>query len=157
MRIFIFLIFLSITLCSLGAELKGSISGSTYADYMEKINLSASQKEKILNIKKEEKQALEPIVLNIHSKEEGLNYLKSLKCGAFEFDCKKKLKEDILKREEEKLELMRQIEIKRRYYNIRYRNVLTRSQDHQIKEMIKKDEHIEKVLKERQKKHKKKH
>ena len=137
--------------CSSAENLKGSISGSAYADYMEKINLTESQKEQINNINKEEEYVLKPYVLDIESKEIGIDYLKSTKCGFFEKKCRKLLKNDIQQRRMEEAEALRKIEVKKNYYDIRYRNTLTRSQDHQIQEMVQRDALIEKVSKERKK------
>ena len=150
MKKFLTICFLCLAMPSFAQSLEGSISGSSYADYMEKINLSAKQKEQILKINKEEEFVLRPIVLDIHSHERGIEYLKSLKCGAFESRCKKQLKEDIKEKQFEKNELMRQINQKKNYYNLRYRNVLTREQDYQIKQMAQNDAYVDKVLKERE-------
>lgn len=150
MRNILILCFLCLLSPSFAESLEGSVSGSSYADYMEKINLSAKQKEQIFKIRQEEEFVLRPIVLDMHSHERGVEYLKNLKCGVFEFECKQKLKKDIEEKEFEKTELMRRINQKKGYYNLRYRNVLTREQDYQIKTMAKNDAYVEKVLKERE-------
>lgn len=147
----VFICFLFICAFAYAENLKGSISGSTYADYMQKINLSEKQKEQIENINKEEEYVLKPYVLDVQSKEIGIEYLKSTKCGFFEKKCKTLLKNDIEQRKREQAEALRKIEIKQNYYNLRYRNTLTRSQDHMIHEMAKNDAHIEKVKLERKK------
>ena len=57
-------------------------------------------------------------------------------------------------RENEQNEALRKIYQKKQYYKLRYRNVLTREQDIKIQQMIKEDEHKEKVLMERLEKQK---
>lgn len=131
--IFCFLISFSFV-CAKEFNIK--ITENNYLDYLSKINLSEKQKAQISKIKEEEEYVLRPLVLDIYSHETGIEYLKSLKCGAFEFECKKKLKADIENKKFEKEEIMHKIAIKKNYYKIRYRNVLTREQDYQIQQMI---------------------
>lgn len=146
----IFLVcFLLIASAGFTESLKGGIGKNDYSDYLETVNLTAKQREQILKIRNEENYVLRPLVLEIHSKERGLEFLSNLRCDFFDSDCKKRLKEDIELREFEKNELLRKINQKKNYYRIRYRNILTREQDIQIQKMIEENEHKDKVLAER--------
>jgi len=131
------------------ADLSAGVQKSGIFDYLESVNLTPAQRQKILNIRKEEMQVLEPFMLDVQSKERGLEFLNSLECKRFDSVCKTRLKEDIEQREFELREAERKVLQKKNYYRIRYRNVLTREQDLKIKKMIEETEHKEKVLMER--------
>ena len=143
---FLFLLFVSF---SYAENLKAGIKRNEYPDYLEMVNLSAEQREKVLRIRNEENFVLKPLTLDIESKERGLELLNSLQCKTFDFECKKKLKLDIEQRQMEYNEALRKINQKKNYYKLRYRNVLTREQDYAIQKMIAENEHKDKVLMER--------
>ena len=143
---FLFLLFVSF---SCAENLKAGIKRNEYPDYLEMVNLSAEQREKVLRIRNEENFVLKPLTLDIESKERGLELLNSLQCKTFDFECKKKLKLDIEQRQMEYNEALRKINQKKNYYKLRYRNVLTREQDYKIQKMIAENEHKDKVLMER--------
>lgn len=126
---FLFLLFVSF---SYAENLKAGIKRNEYPDYLEMVNLSAEQREKVLRIRNEENFVLKPLTLDIESKERGLELLNSLQCKTFDFECKKKLKLDIEQRQMEYNEALRKINQKKNYYKLRYRNVLTREQDYKI-------------------------
>lgn len=126
----------------------------TYIDYFGQLNLTDVQKERVLRVREEENYVLRPLILDYHSKEDGLNFLKSLKCGFFDKTCKIKLKEDIELREQERNEALRKIKLKKAYYKTRYRNILTRAQDIELQRIIKEEEHKNKVIEERAQKEK---
>ncbi|MCD8024925.1 MAG: hypothetical protein LUE64_05275 [Candidatus Gastranaerophilales bacterium] len=146
--LFLFCIILSLFSATCAENLSGGVTNFT--DYLEKVNLTESQRKKIEAIRKEERSVLEPLALDLASKERGVELLNSMKCKTFDSNCRKLLKEDIEKREFERREALYKIQQKKAYYKIRYRNVLTRAQDIQIEEMINNSKHIEKVLKERE-------
>ena len=110
-------------------SLKAGIESNDYSDYLEMVDLTPKQRKQILRIRNEENYVLRPLTLS-------------------------KLKDDIAQREEEHKEALRKIYQKKQYYKLRYRNVLTREQDIKIQQMIKEDEHKEKVLMERLEKQK---
>ena len=143
---FLFLLFVSF---SYAENLKAGIKRNEYPDYLEMVNLSAEQREKVLRIRNEENFVLKPLTLDIESKERGLELLNSLQCKTFDFECKKKLNLDIEQRQAEYNEALRKINQKKNYYKIRYRNILTREQDYKIQKMIAENEHKDKVLMER--------
>ncbi len=143
---FLFFFFISFAFAQ---NLKAGIEKKDYQDYLETVNLTPEQREKILQIRTEENFILKPLSLNAEAKERGLELLNSLQCSFFDFECKQKLKLDIEQRQMEYDEALRQITQKKNYYKIRYRNILTREQDYQIQQMIKENEHKEKVLAQR--------
>lgn len=157
MKKFFLLAFLVFTIFSFAnaENIKAGISRNEYQDYLEMVDLSPEQREKVLRIRNEENFVLKPLTLDIESKERGLELLNSLQCKTFDFECKRKLKLDIEQRQIEYNEALRKINQKKNYYKIRYRNVLTREQDCTIRKMIEENEHKDKVLMERAEKAKK--
>ena len=123
-----------------------------FVDYIESLNLTAEKREKIEQIKLEEENALKPFILDISAKEEGIKSLKELKCDFFDSACKEKLKENIAQIEFERDEILKKIGYKKAYFEVKYKNVLTREELLSIEKkrefVIKKD----KVDKEEQKK-----
>lgn len=158
MRNFLILLFVFLfSMCAFAQDstkLKTGIEANDYTDYLEMVNLTPKQRRQILRIRNEENYVLRPLVLDAQSKEEGLILLDRFTCDLFDFECKAKLKDDIAQREEEHKEALRKIYQKKQYYKLRYRNVLTREQDIKIQQMIKEDEHKDKVLMERLEKQK---
>ena len=153
----IFLILILTGLLPLHAKsLKGSVGKNLYLDYLEKINLTENQRAQILKIKEEEETVIAPIVLEYTAKEEGLIFLKNLKCDTFDKKCKTRLKQDKELQKQEKEEILRRITQKHNYYKIRYQNVLTREQNYKIQKMAEEEAIKEKVLKERAKREKSK-
>ena len=149
-KIFVLLFFIPLIFSFACAEnLKAGIMRNDYQDYLEMVNLSAEQREKILRIRNEENYVLKPLTLDIEAKERGLELLNSLQCKTFDFECKRKLKLDIEQRQMEYNEALRKINQKKNYYKLRYRNILTREQDYIIQNMITENEHKDKVLMER--------
>ncbi len=149
-KILVSVIFIFLAFSFANAEnLKAGIKRNEYSDYLEMVDLSAEQREKVLRIRNEENFVLKPLTLDIESKERGLELLNSLQCKTFDFECKKKLNLDIEQRQAEYNEALRKINQKKNYYKIRYRNILTREQDYKIQKMIAENEHKDKVLMER--------
>ena len=149
-KILVSVIFIFLAFSFANAEnLKAGIKRNEYSDYLEMVDLSAEQREKVLRIRNEENFVLKPLTLDIESKERGLELLNSLQCKTFDFECKKKLNLDIEQRQMEYNEALRKINQKKNYYKIRYRNILTREQDYKIQKMIAENEHKDKVLMER--------
>lgn len=151
-----FILILIFTVPSFAKSMKASVTRNSYLDYLQRIELTEKQKEKIEKIKLEEETVLRPMALELSAKENGIEYLKNLKCGAFEMKCKSKLREDKALRKKEQEEAIRKINLKHEYYKTRYRNVLTREQDYQINKMAEEEAYIEKVRRERLKKSKSK-
>lgn len=143
------LLFFIIVLCSYAENLKAGIQSDNFVDYFETVNLTPAQREQILRIRNEENFVLKPLTLDIESKERGLEFLGTLQCRTFDFECKKKLRADIEQREAERKEILRQISQKKNYYGIRYKNVLTREQYIKIQKLIEETAHKDKVLMER--------
>lgn len=151
-----FVLILIFSMPSFAKNFKASVTQNSYLDYLQRIELTEKQKEKIEKIRTEEETVLKPLALELSARENGIEYLKNLKCGAFEMKCKTKLKEDRALRKREKEEAIRKINLKHDYYKTRYRNVLTREQDYQINKMAEEEAYIEKVKRERLKKSKSK-
>lgn len=149
----ILILFLLSGIC-FAQNLKDTGYNNSYKDYFEYLNLTNIQRQNILKIRKEENFVLRPLVLDVSSKERGLELLYNLKCDFFDKSCKKRLKEDIEKLEFEKNEVLRRIEQKRNYYSVRYKNLLTREQNIKLEQMLKDDIHKQKVLKEREERQK---
>lgn len=148
-RKYFLIIALIFPLIAFAQELKGGVDKAYYSDYLEQINLSEKQKKQILKIRNEESYTLKPISLEIEAKEQGLMILDSMKCNLFDKACKTRLKEEKELIEFELNELLRKTAVKKNYYKIRYRNTLTREQDIKIQQLIKDNEHKDKVIKER--------
>lgn len=151
------IIFLCILLSSLQfayaaeeASFSAGIKKDEFFDYLETVDLTTEQRRKIIDIRKEEKDIIMPFVLDVHSKERGLEFLNSLQCDMFDFDCKRRLKEDIDQRILERNEAQRKLLQKKNYYKLRYRNILTREQNLKLKKLIEENEHKDKVLMERE-------
>ena len=135
-------------------SLKAGIESNDYSDYLEMVDLTPKQRKQILRIRNEENYVLRPLTLDMEAKEEGSTLIDRFVCDFFDFECKAKLRDSLEARENEQNEALRKIYQKKQYYKLRYRNVLTREQDIKIQQMIKEDEHKEKVLMERLKKQK---
>ncbi len=125
-RVFLILSLLLFPLCFSFA--KSSSKEEGFVDFFQYIDLTESQKNRILDIKYEEERAIMPYVLEICAKEEGIELLKNSKCSIIDRKCKQKLKEDIEEKEKEQDAALVKIERKKRYYEIKYKNVLTRKQ-----------------------------
>lgn len=154
MKKYLLIIILFFPLIAIGQELKGSVDKISYSDYLEQINLSEKQRTQILRIRNEENYVLKPLTLEIEAKEQGLLILDSLKCGFFDKTCKERLQEEKDLKEFELNELLRKTNQKKNYYQIRYRNTLTREQDIKIQQLMKDNEHKNKVMMERLEKEK---
>ena len=118
------------------------------------VDLTPKQRKQILRIRNEENYVLRPLTLDMEAKEEGSTLIDRFVCDFFDFECKAKLRDSLEARKNAQNEALRKIYQKKQYYKLRYRNVLTREQDIKIQQMIKEDEHKEKVLMERLEKQK---
>lgn len=115
-------------------------------EILETINLTKTQKDRMNEIRIEEESVLIPYILDLKAKEEGLEYVKNLECGIFDFSCKTKLKEKIKELENGKNTALRHVIQKKQYYKIRYTNLLTKEQNSLIKKKMKEKELTEKII-----------
>ena len=142
----LFLMFFS---TAFAKNLKGSIE--SYSDFFQYIKLTEEQEEKISKIRQQEETVLKPYVLDVCAKEDSILILKNLKCSLLDKKCKRKLKQDIQLRKDEQQEALRKIDLKKRYFEIRYRNILTREQDLEYQRIKNLTEQQEKALSDTQK------
>lgn len=135
-KLFILIVFsLSFLSCALCENLKGEVVKKDYFDYLKAIELTDEQKAQITVIRAEEVMKINPIIIDIESKEKGIELLDTFKCRIFDSKCKNRLKEDKAKLFQDYQELIRRLSQKKNYYELRYRNVLNREQDRKIKKL----------------------